>query len=700
MMSIMKKNSAKPQQTFKLSSQNIGLFWFCQLINVLSLSAEISLWMLILLTICFVSQIIGFITSSHSVNRFNVSPILLRFIAVSGCLAIVFTARFDGILICMIHLLSFSYILKMFEMHHRKDFYQWALLGLFLLASALIFEQNLGFYLFIIASLLLNLLVVLQVFTPQKKRLESLKTAAILIAQSALLAIVLFIFFPRISPFWQVPNPKSAQTGLSEQVMPGDIAHLALSNDLAFRVDFKGEKTPPYDQLYWRAMTLENFDGKTWSRVTTNAKTHNSVKTSNGSPLFNPKTTGKPLTYDVTVERSFQSWLFGLAVAKSKDLELRLLDDYTIKNRNILVNTRQYTVTSYLQAPRDLSLSEPQKQRNLAIIKGSNPQLEQFGLSLLAQYDDPEQRSAAVLTLFRQQPYFYTLQPPLLTNNSLDQFFFETKAGYCEHYASAYTYLMRAAGVPARIVTGYLGGEYNHVNNATNSLQGGHLSIYQYDAHAWAEIWLAGRGWQRIDPTVAVAPQRVEHGWSSSLLKQKSLLSNNLLGLYQFKNIPWLNTLRLHFDALDYQWTKFVLGYSAKHQADLLTYLLGAKQHWKAAVIIAVVFFIISIGFYLIYRVKFKQEEPVKTPFEIKLYQQVLAKLAKKGFSKNRDISPTIFAKSIAKKYPEIATEFSDFTLNFERLRYQNLNVLLREKRQETFKNQVIILKKYFAKVK
>ena len=291
-MNSKEKNSIpKYIGNFQLSLRNTWLLWCCQFINIACLSTEISTWMLAILALCLCWQALLIkITDST-----KISSLLLKLLALCGCVAIAVTGKTSGVLISMVHLLSFGYMLKAFEIKERKDFYQLFLLGLFLLASAFIFKQDLAFSVFIALALIVNLVVLSQVFSPKRTLFASAKTIVILLLQSSLLAIVLFIVFPRLAPFWQVPNNKSAQTGLSDEVSPGDIADLALSRDLAFRVDFKGNEIPPYSDLYWRAMTLENYDGRKWSRVKNNKGSYSSKKT------FTPITSGTGIAYDVIV---------------------------------------------------------------------------------------------------------------------------------------------------------------------------------------------------------------------------------------------------------------------------------------------------------------------------------------------------------------------------------------------------------------
>lgn len=686
-----KKSHRKQVKAFHLTKKNAWLLWCCQLLNLLTLLFEVSTWMVAIIILCLIWQALIIKTRFNSnknsgkvhiltKHKMALSPALLMFIAISGCIAIAISAKSLGVLVSMLHLLIFAYTLKAFEIKQRKDFFQFLLLGLFLLASALIFTQTLVFSLLILLILIVNLTVLHQIFSPTKTLLSASKTICILLLQSMLLALSLFIVFPRLSPFWQVPNTNSAKTGLSDEVSPGDIASLALSSDLAFRVDFLGNQIPNYSTLYWRAITLDNFDGEKWSRTITD-KDH-----------FEPAISGTSILYDVIVEPSYQSWLFGLSVATSYDQKLRLLSDYTIQSRNILSQTTHYQVKSYLHSPLDLTISEVDIQRSLAIVNGSNPRLEKLAVELKNQHIKPIDRVLAILKTFREDNYFYTLQPPKLINNSLDQFYFDTKAGFCEHYASSFTYLMRAAGIPARVVTGYLGGEFNNVNATENGQksepQEGHLSVYQYDAHAWSEIWLQDIGWQRVDPTAAVDPQRVESGWSTALLKEQLLLNNDFIGLYQFKNNAWLNKLRLQLDALDYQWTRWVLGYSSKQQYDLLKRWFGNHMLWKTAAIVTMAFIFSMTLMTLLYRISFKYFKLKKETPWVKLYQKLLTTLAIKGVVKPVNMTVLDFSKLVTMRFPEISKEFIDFTVTFELLNYSQLSDSKRAKELHRLKRQ------------
>jgi transglutaminase-like putative cysteine protease len=691
------KGKKKLKINFTLSRKNAWLLWLCQCLNISVIALELATWMLAIISLSLVWQALLLHQSRdrgktnkqnnsdvnleqhqyHHVKKqqvANVSPILLGMFALMGCLAIAITVKEAGILTSMVHLLCFSYVLKAFELKARSDFYQLLLLGLFVLSSSLIFRQYLTFSLVTLSLLVINLAVLLQFFSLEKAFATNMKVVFILLGQSALLAVVLFLVFPRLSPFWQVPLAKSAEIGLSDTVKPGDIASLTRSTKLAFRADFGQQRVPSYSQLYWRAMVLEDYDGKQWSRQKSDKK-----MSSNAKPLaFDASNTDvNPLKYQVIVEPSFQKHLFSLApaIVTGDKSGISAQTGYTFSSSRIISQTKSYQLSSYLTAPLALNLSQKSETINLSYPEGSNPRLEQFAQQLQQNYPNVQARAQAVLAFIYKENYAYTLQPPLLENNSLDQFFFETQSGFCAHYASAFTFLMRASGIPARMVTGYLGGEYNGDDvQQANSI--GHLSVYQYDAHAWSEIWVAGKGWVRIDPTSAVDPQRVNSGWSSELLQQQSALNNDFLSLYQLKNIAWLNALRLQFDALDYQWSRWVIGFTTKQQYNLFKDVFGKMVAWKLAVIIAVSLIVsmtmLVLVLHLLNRVK--QKQTPLTKWQI-LYHKALTQLAEQGLYKPSSMTVNDFAKLVRERYPELAIAFTRLSASYNSLSYQTLSV-------------------------
>jgi len=730
---------------FRFSRKNAWLLWLCQCLNVAVIALELSTWMLAIISLSLAWQALLLHKSKGRVEQgtyeykkkaisaykqkntyqstdskqkqrqkpnqnknqlIQVPAVLLGIFALLGCLVIFITAKQVGLLASMVHLLCFSYVLKAFELKARSDFYQLLLLGLFVLASSLIFRQDLAFSVITLLLLVVNLAVLLQFFSNEKAFATNLKIIGVLLGQSMLLAVVLFLVFPRLSPFWKMPLAKSAETGLSDTVKPGDIANLTRSTKLAFRVDFNQQALPSYSKLYWRAMVLEDYDGKQWTRQEHSKVSRSSevAKVEKKHFIYDASNTNVlPLTYEVIAEPSFQRYLFALAPANifpAGTSKIIASADYTFQNSSIISQTKSYQLTSYLGAPLALAISKQSKALNLHYPTGSNPRLEQLALQLQHNYVDVEQRAQAVLSLINKQQYSYTLQPPLLKDNSLDQFFFDTKAGFCVHYASAFTFLMRASGIPARMVTGYLGGEFNEVNRSSEqSSNKGHLSVYQYDAHAWSEIWVAGKGWLRVDPTGAVDPERVNSGWSNQLLQQQSAMSNELLSLYRLKNTAWLNALRLQFDALDYQWTRWVIGFSTKRQYDLLKNWFGDMRSWKLALIMAVSL-VASMAMLMLFLQLLNRSKVVKqpkAPWQL-IYLKALEKLAKLGLEKPVAMTVNDFAKEVRAQCPELAIVFTRLSGTYNSLSYQTQSpkteVQLTLTMQQQYQQFTTILKK------
>jgi len=724
-ISLTKKKAEKTKYSINaavarkrlLSWPNAWLLWFCQCVNIALISLELSPWMLAIITLCLFWQ--AFLFKKHVANDKQVSSSLLAIIAVAACIAIVISAKSLGVLASMVHLLCISYVLKAFELKKRRDFYQLWLLGLFVLAAALIFRQNLAFAMVSFLAIIVNLSVLLLYFSVNsttglddrqankvsgkfagkpvidvsfkkslKESLHVIKTVTILVLQSMVLAVVLFVVFPRLAPFWKVPLANSATTGLSDTLQPGDIANLARSTELAFRADFNDGDIPAYSKLYWRVMTLENYNGRQWTRAA-KFRQHNAYEVKQPLPDNNLIDKSVPVTsYQVIAEPSFQRYLFALGPATSADPKLTSISDYTWQANEPVNQSINYSMNSYLTASLEQDLSITSARLNLAYPKNSNPKLEALAAQLQRDYVNVEHRAQAILEMISQQNFFYTLQPPLLINNSLDQFFFSTQAGFCSHYASAFTFLMRASGVPARIVTGYLGGEYND-KSANEETAQGHLSIYQYDAHAWSEIWVKEKGWLRIDPTGAVDPQRVNSGWSSELLQQQSILNNDFLSLYRFKQFEWLNSLRLQFDALDYQWARLVLGYSTKQQVDLLKELFGKMVPWKLALIITLSLVLSFAILMLIFKWRDRDKTTAKTltPWLV-LYLKALKLLAKQGIIKESTLTVNAFAKQVRQKHPSIAIHFTRFSNTFNLLSYQQLTKDEQEKLTSKIQSQ------------
>ena len=670
-----KKNKSENiiKNNFLLSSNNILLLIVCQFFNLLTLSLELSWWMLSIIALCLVWQV--------SINRkFTPQPnkILIGALSVTGCILLAVTSQGLGLLSTMLHLLCLSYVLKSFEQNKRADFYQIILLGLFVVVASLIFQQSLYFAIVLSFIIIFNFTLIVWYFAPSKSYVNTLKLSTKFFLQSAPLAIFLFIVFPKISPLWAVPAAKSAKTGLSDSVKIGDIAHLALSDELAFRVKFEGNKedsVPSYSQMYWRTIVMENFNGNEWKT----SLSPNIIYQYTFDPV---SASGKRVNYQVIASATYQKWLFGLDLArlntyKTQSTSIVYRQDYSLYSKKPITQNTSYHVTSYIDAPLALNINHLSYRKNLAIPEKSNPKLVKKAKELRVEYDNDEALIKAVLATFNQDTYRYTLKPPRLVNNSLDQFYFETKAGFCEHFASSFTFLMRAAGIPARLVTGYMGGEYN--------VQGDYYSIYQRDAHAWSEVWLKGKGWIRVDPTAAINPERVERGFSEQLLQEQADYSQDTFSLLRYSNNnAFINSIRLQLEAIDYNWTRWVVGYTAEKQSKFLDNIAFAFKSLKDLNWLTLLHYSLLLISALILWWLARKVNAARQPKSINYYyQQVIQLMQKNGVDKPVEMSAQQFVLVIKKQIPEIAFEFAKFTQLFTALQYQALGI---EQQQSTTK--------------
>jgi transglutaminase-like putative cysteine protease len=442
--------------------------------------------------------------------------------------------------------------LKMLETRTRRDIYVVTMIIYFLSLSTLLEGESFWLLIYLIAVCWLTTSTLLRLTGPSGRGdwRVSARYAGRLLAQSLPLAAACWLFFPRLDgPIWQmVDSGGGATSGLSDSMSPGDIDELALSDDVAFRVRFSAA-TPDEQERYWRGPVLHDFDGRTWRR-------------SDPGPVVAPalEFEGPAYRYTVSLEPSRHNWLFVLDwPAQWNAPRATLTSDYMLVQPNTLSQPIDVDATSFGRVRATEPLSSAMRSRDTRLPSGPNPRTRRLALELHAAHPDTADYVRAVLDLFRQQAFFYTLTPPRLVGNSVDAFLFDTRRGFCGHYASAFAVLMRAAGIPARIVTGYQGGTYNRF--------AGYWILRQSDAHAWDEVWVDGRGWLRVDPTSAVAPERVDRGLNDLVGAGLPLTSH-----WQ-QRTPWLRDLRLRIDALRLFWRERILQFDPASQERLLEWL-------------------------------------------------------------------------------------------------------------------------------
>ena len=484
-------------------------------------------------------------------------------------------------------LLAVMAALKLLETKQRRDQFVLLFISIFLIMSSLLREQYLWSLPYLFAGVLFTMTAWLRMSDVRKVSVrQSLGTGARLIAYSAPLMIAMWIFFPRIAtPFWAVPiDTSSATSGLSDQMSPGDVSSLSLSNAVAFRVSFDGEVPPPYKR-YWRGLVLHRFNGRTWS---------GNDPAMGSRPRDDVEYLGDPISYQVTMEPTRQHWVFALDVPYDTDLDRTFMARQQQLARIQPIDQRiSYNAVSHTDFRLNNELGRTARQYYLALPENSNPRTQEISRNMRETAGSAEDFINQVLKKFNNEEFFYTLEPPPLGNNPVDRFLFDTKRGFCEHYASAFAVMMRAAGIPSRIVLGYQGGEMNPM--------GEYMIVRQADAHAWTEVWLPGRGWYRVDPTAAVAPERIEEGRYGAMLDG--------VGAAWGLTAPseWLYQVTMTWDALNTKWNEWILAYGPDNQSRFMEWLGMEEPDWRKMMltlvtILVVLVTIISILLMLRYR--------------------------------------------------------------------------------------------------
>jgi len=493
----------------------------------------------------------------------NLPPALLRHVLAFGALIGVWASyrTLNGVEAGSA-LLAVMAALKLTETRTRRDEIVLVFMAYFLIAANLLYEQSLWAGAWAAPSLWLAATTHLQVGRPGPPLAPAtaLRATASLLAQTVPIALVMFLLFPRVpGPFWSVPKRgETASTGLSEEMQPGSLSRLIESDAIAFRVRFQG-RVPRRAQLYWRGPVFHAFDGRRWTPGSAGLGL---------VPARRVARHGTPVNYDVTLEPSHQRWLFALDIASPDAVRPlgTLRFDYQPVSIRPIDELMQYSMTSWPDAVAD-DLPTQVRQLALELPEGTAGRARalarQWRKDARAAGAGDAELAQRALEYFREQPFYYTLSPPPLGNDPVDEFLFGTRRGFCEHFSSAFTVLMRAAGIPARVVTGYLGGELNALSP--------HMTVRQSDAHAWSEIWLADRGWVRVDPTGYVAPDRIEYGIDRALAATERVPGRLL------RTSALLGQLRDAWDAATFAWNDWVLGYDRNRQYALLEWF-GVKS--------------------------------------------------------------------------------------------------------------------------
>lgn len=550
-------------------------------------------------------------------------------------------------------LMSGMLALKLLELRSQRDYLLAAFLLYFLILASFLYSQSPWLAAYLIGAVLLCTATLVRLAQPGAEARYALGLAGRLLLQALPLMLVMYLLFPRIQgSLWGLPQDAySGVTGMADELRPGSINQLNQSEAIAFRAAFSG--APPANaDLYWRSLVLWQTDGRTWSRG------GQSLPVARG---FEGE--GAPVDYVITFEASNKPWLVALDLPATQPPNLRLLPGFVLAAAAPVRERLRYSLTSWPRY-RTGELSERERAAALQLPDDIGVRTRDLAKLWLVQSTSDADVVQAALSYFHGENFIYTLQPPLLGNQPVEEFLFDVRRGYCEHYTSALVTLMRAAGIPARAVAGYQGGEFNPSGN--------YLIVRQSDAHAWAEVWLRERGWVRVDPTAAVAPERIEYGADAvrRLARQGAAFGQlPAEAVRRALALGWLeglartgNHLR---DAVDATWNEWVLDYSVERQQQLLRRLgFHAPSPLLMVELLAGLSALLLLG-YAVYGWRAPRRDPVQ-----RAYHKFCRKLARVGLVRAPHEGAQDFARRCTQRRPDVAGGIARVTQHYVRLRY------------------------------
>lgn len=560
-----------------------------------------------------------------------------------------YTVGMSDTVILFVAMLLLASLFKLLQAKTKKHYHVITTLTFFSLSSVYLFNQSILTTLTVSCLYILNFAVLGLLESKHNLKIASKQSSKLLLLALPL-AIFLLLFLPKMSAFWQLPGPKLAKTGLSEQVDPFDIAKLSNSDELVFRAKFNEEK--PVAPYYWRAIVHDEFNGNAW--LTSDFLKYNNVKTNTQSENDEQLIA----SYSVIAEPATQKWLYGLAYSSSNSPNVEGNSLGLLRKKSRQAKNLQYDVNSFNFTA--LPLGEFEEKRYKYLSNKKNVKTSSLAKSLKQNTHSDRDFYNSLLQYFAGTGFTYTLTPtPMSGDNTIDQFLFDNQRGFCGHYASAAAYIFRTAGIPARLVSGYLGGELNQDNNT--------LTVRQYDAHAWVEVYLQNEGWVIFDATAVVAPERLNGSLSQNEELNDEFKSNLDFGLVSLSNFPAINWLRLELENLDYQWSSWVLGFGEEKQNDFLKSIFGSKNIWLVPLMVLLTAGFCFIGYFIYLNLP---KRPAKLAPMVKEFYEVKAWAKKQKINTPDNLTPSQQLDFFAGQLPHSAQSINTFRQLFNQVRY------------------------------
>jgi transglutaminase-like putative cysteine protease len=542
-------------------------------------------------------------------------------------------------------LLMIFLALKQLEARAPRDGLAIVLLAYFLTLTQFFEDQSIPVAATMLGTVLVATATLASLTDPRPAPWFLLRRSGVLLAQGLPFMLILFVLFPRVSgPLWGLPaDAYSGLTGLSDSMSPGTINNLIQSDAIAFRVKFDGP-VPPKRDLYWRGPVLTHLQERTWrpgEKAVARALPYQPVA---DSPAY---------AYTVTLEPHNRPWLFALELPLTLPPDAFRATDFQLHARKPVRERLRYTLRSQSAVVHDDATPEI-LEAALQLPADINPRTQKVGADWTADGGDDAARLQRAIDFMRERRLLYTLRPPLMGAHVADEFLFDHQRGFCEHFAAAFVVLMRAAGVPARVVTGYQGGERNPVDDT--------WVIRQSDAHAWAEVWLAGRGWVRVDPTATSAPARIEENLAAAVPAGDPLP-------FLARGYHFLRDLRFRWWAINNAWNQWVLGYDPQRQRDLLERLGMKSPDWRTMTATLAVLcggVLLALTGWMLWR----RPHPDRVQRQ---WLRLSRRLARHGLARQAWEGPADYAERIARAQPAKAAEIRRIATLYAGLRYGSL---------------------------
>jgi transglutaminase-like putative cysteine protease len=582
-------------------------------------------------------------------------PALLRH-AATGLALIVLFVSYGGLSgrRSAVSLLTLMLALKLIEGYRIRDARLVVCFSLFLCATQFLFGQGVAMPLYGGATVILALVALTRLqrneaWSHTAGRAPAVRASLFselgfgfrLLAVVVPVGLALFLLFPRLSsPLWGIPETTlDSKSGLSDSMSPGSIQQLFMDDSPAFRVTFEGA-APAAEDLYWRGPVFWRFDGKTWK---------GGFYGSNVKATDRPGLSGAPWFYTVQLEPNERNWLFALDYPATTPPDARLTLDYQLIRRDPVIQLIRYAMVSnpdFTDAPR---LPQTLRQQALELPDHANPRTRELVERWRRETPDDAAFARRVLDHFNRESFHYSLDAPLLGRHPVDEFLFDSRTGFCEHYASSFAVMMRMAGIPARVVTGYMGGWYNAL--------GDYYLVRQSDAHAWTEIWLPGDGWSRVDPTAAVSPLRIQQGSLGALSDPRHML-----------DYSWLRGMRNSIDIVQQRWNDWVIEYSAHQQARLFARF--GLEHATPAQLVGLLFAALAVFGAILFPLALRIRGPARREPAQKAWHTFLRRLDRVGVASRPSSGPIELAEAAAAALPGLAPSIHRIARLYTRCRY------------------------------